>query len=255
MPAAKRIKILIAAGLTLALAACAGSESSSSALSIDGERTSTSTNSRPLGRDGDLDIVTALPAPPETNNGQDELVAENDLLEVDVFQVDDLDRTVRVDPKGNISLALIGSLPAKGRTLPQLEADIEARYGAKYLQNPEVSVFMKESAGQRITIDGAVIKPGLYPVSSTSSLLQALALAGGLKEIADESKLYVFRQIGKRKLAANFDVKQIRAGKQPDPRIFGGDVIVSFESGAKVAAKNLREALGIASSAVILAPL
>jgi polysaccharide export outer membrane protein len=206
-------------------------------------------------RDGDLEIVQALPAPAQTNDGADDVLAENDLIEVDVFQVDELDRTVRVDSKGRISLALIGVIDAKGKTIPALESEIEQKYAASYLQNPEVTVFMKESAGQRVTVDGSVIKPGIYSVSSTTTLLQVIAQAGGFQEIADERKLYVFRQVGERKLVANYAVADIRAGKKADPRIFGGDVIVSFDSSAKVAAKNLREALGIASSAVRLGPI
>lgn len=203
-----------------------------------------------------LQIVPQLPPPPNTDDGADQLIAENDLLEVDVFQVDELDREVRVDSRGSISLALIGPVEAKGRTIAQLEAEIERLYAIKYLQNPEISIFTKESAGQRITIDGSVRKPGIYAATSTTTLLQAVAMAGGFDEIADEEKLYVFRDFGKKKLVANYSVKKIRAGKNPDPRIFGGDVIVSFQSGTKVAAKNLREALGIASNAVgVAAPL
>jgi polysaccharide export outer membrane protein len=207
------------------------------------------------GHSGDLEIVDTLPPPPQTNDGADEFIAENDLIEVDVFQVDDLDRTVRVDSRGRISLALIGALDARGKTLPALESEIEAKYAANYLQTPEISLFMKESAGQRVTVDGSVVKPGIYPVSSTTTLLQLIAQAGGFREIADERKLYVFRQIGPRKLVANYSVADIRAGRTADPKIFGGDVVVSFESTAKVAARNLREALGIASSAVRLGPM
>lgn len=242
--------VVVAAAL---LHGCADS-SSTSALSSSGRAAeSGGVEARPGARDGDLEIVSSLPPPPQTNNGQDELIAENDLLEVDVFQVDELDRTVRVDAGGRISLALIGAVDARGKTIAQLESEIETRYKANYLQNPEVSVFMKESAGQRITVDGSVMKPGIYPVASTSTLLQVVAQAGGLQDIADETKLYVFRDIGGRKLVANFSVKDIRAGKTADPRIFGGDVVVSFQSGAKVAARNLREALGIASGAARLA--
>ena len=207
-------------------------------------------------RDGDLEIVSRLPPPPNTNQGADELIAEGDLLQIDVFQVDELDRDVRVDSRGRISLALIGAVDAKGKTIADLKLEIEKRYGQKYLQNPEVSVFMKESAGLRVTIDGSVRKPGIYPVSSQSTLLQVIALAGGFDELADESKLYVYRDFGDRKLVANYNVKQIREGKLSDPPVYGGDVIVSFQSGGKIAARNLREALGIASSAVrVAAPL
>lgn len=248
---AKTIRLAIAILASAALAQGCTNSSSTSALSASGPETEIS--ALPGAKDGNLEVVANLPPPPQTNEGRDDLVAENDLLEIDVFQVDELDRTVRVDSKGRISLALIGTVDAKGKTIPQLESDIEARYRTNYLQNPEVSVFMKESAGQRVTVDGAVMKPGIYPVASTSTLLQLVALAGGLQEIADETKLYVFRDHSGRKLVANYSVKEVREGKKADPRVFGGDVIVVFQSGAKVAAKNLREALGIASGAARLA--
>ncbi|MBW8636193.1 polysaccharide export protein [Hoeflea sp. WL0058] len=204
--------------------------------------------------DGNLKVVKVLPPPPNTNSGADELISASDLLEVDVFQVDDLDRTVRVDSNGKISLPLIGAVEVAGKTVPSAEAEIERIYGAKYLQSPEVTIFMTESAGQRVTMDGEFSKPGIYPVTSNMTLVQSFALAGGLSNIADDSKVYVFRKFGDKTLVANYSIKSIRAGKQPDPRIYGGDVVVSFTSAGKVAAKNLREALGIATSATGLVP-
>jgi len=176
-------------------------------------------------------------------------------LEIDVFQVDSLDKTVRVDSTGRISLPLIGGVAAAGMTLDGLEKELERKYGANYLQSPDISVFLKESTGSSVTVDGQVLKPGVYPVSTGSSLLQVIALAGGFNPIADETKLYVYRQFNDKKLVANYSVKSIREGKLHDPKIYGGDVIVSFSSSSKVAAKNLREALGIAASATRVAPL
>ncbi|MCC2099392.1 MAG: polysaccharide export protein [Hyphomicrobiales bacterium] len=207
------------------------------------------------GTSGDLQLVSALPAPDNTDNGTEERLAKNDLIKVDVFQVDELDRTVKIDTQGRINLALIGTVPAAGKTIPELETEIERAYSAKYLQNPEVSVFVEESAGQQITVDGAVRKPGIYSASSSSTLLQVVAQAGGFSEIADDQKTYIFRVVGGKKLVANYNVKQIRNGKVRDPRVFGGDVIVSFQSGSKVAMRNLREALGVATSASSLAVL
>lgn len=204
--------------------------------------------------DGNLKVVEQLPPPPNTNSGADELIAESDLLEVDVFQVDDLDRTVRVDSNGRISLPLVGAVPVAGKTIPAAEAELERIYGDKYLQSPEITIFMQESAGQRVTMDGEFRKPGIYPITSNTSLVQSFALAGGLSDIADESKVYVFRKYGNQTLVANYSIKAIRAGKQPDPQVYGGDVIVSFTSATRVAAKNLREALGIATSATSLVP-
>jgi len=204
---------------------------------------------------GDLQVVNRLPPPPNTREGKDQLIALNDLLEIDVFQVDSLDKTVRVDSTGRISLPLIGGVAAAGMTLDGLEKELERKYGANYLQSPDISVFLKESTGSSVTVDGQVLKPGVYPVSTGSSLLQVIALAGGFNPIADETKLYVYRQFNDKKLVANYSVKSIREGKLHDPKIYGGDVIVSFSSSSKVAAKNLREALGIAASATRVAPL
>jgi polysaccharide biosynthesis/export protein len=200
---------------------------------------------------GDLAVVGELPPPPNTDNGRIQLVAENDILEVDVFRVDELDRTGQVDASGRISLPLIGAIEVAGKTLEQVEKDIERAYAATYLQSPDVTVFMKESFGQRLTIDGEVRKAGIYPSNTRSSLIDVVAQAGGLTEIADANKVFVFRDYGSRRLVAQYSIDQIRKGKQPDPRLFGGDVIVVFASGAKVAGRNLREALGLASSASV----
>ena len=222
---------------------------------MDAFRSSAVVDNSSVGSTGGLRMVSRLPPPANTNQGTDELIAENDLLDIDVFRVDDLDRTVRVDVGGNVTLPLVGPVTAAGKTVAAFESDLKKAYGAKYLQNPEITVFMKQSAGQQITVDGVVHKPGLYAVNSSTTLLQVIAEAGGFQDIADKSKVYVFRQIGPAKLVANYDVKDIRAGKGADPRIFGGDVVVSFSSDSKIAMKNLREALGVATSAVRLGPL
>lgn len=240
------LRLLIAGLATLVLCAC-----SSTGASLEDAANSYEGN----GSSGELRLVPVLPAPANTNNGLEQRLAANDLIKVDVFQVDELDRQVRIDPQGRINLALIGMVEAGGKTIQELETGIEQAYGAKYLQNPEVSVFVEESAGQQITVDGAVRKPGVYTASSTSTLLEVVAKAGGFTETADDQKLYVFRDVGGRKLVANYNVKNIRSGKARDPRIFGGDVIVSFRSGSKVAMQNLRQALGVATSASSLAVL
>jgi polysaccharide export outer membrane protein len=83
-------------------------------------------------------------------------IGPSDLLSVTVFQTKDLDREVRVDNAGQVSLPLIGAVEAAGRTAHELEADLATRYGARYLQDPQISVFVKEFASQRVSVDGAV---------------------------------------------------------------------------------------------------
>jgi polysaccharide export outer membrane protein len=104
-----------------------------------------------------------------------------------------------------------------------------------------------------VTIDGEVTKAGLYPVTANATLLDVIAMAGGFRDIADQNKVYVFREIGGRKLVANYSVAEIRSGRLANPRIYGGDVVMVFTSQSRVAMNNLKEALGMAANASRLA--
>ncbi|MER8758345.1 polysaccharide biosynthesis/export family protein [Mesorhizobium sp. M0701] len=236
---------------SLATSACTSTSATAPTSSVDAlQLTSSST---PLSGGGALRVVKELPAPQNTQNGSEQPLSPNDVLEVSVFQVDNLNRTVQVDSGGQISLPLIGTVTAAGKTVRQLEQEIETTYGAKYLQSPDVTIFVKESIGQRITVDGEVNKAGIYPVSSNSSLLDAIALAGNFSPIGDAKKVFIYRNIGANTLVANYNVEAVRAGKARNPRIYGGDKIVVFASSSKIAVNNLKDALGIASSAARIA--
>jgi polysaccharide export outer membrane protein len=243
----RRILLAAAAVALTAAAGCSTTETPSASAEVLALQGSAN------GQSQGLRVVPDLPPPSNTQDGQEQPLAPNDVLEVDVFQADSLDRTVQIDAAGRINLPLIGAVDAAGKSVRTLEQEIEAAYGRNYLQNPDVTIFLKESFGQRITIDGEVAKAGVYPVSSGSTLLESIALAGGFRPIADQSKVYVYRDIGGQKLVANYDVSEIRSGRKPNPRIYGGDVVIVFTSQTKVAMQNLREALGIATSASRLA--
>ncbi|MER8584827.1 polysaccharide biosynthesis/export family protein [Mesorhizobium sp. M1338] len=238
---------------SLAISACAGTPLTSTSSTNSVSALQPAASSTALSGGGTLQMVKDLPAPQNSQNGSEQPLSANDVLEVSVFQVDNLNRTVQVDASGQISLPLIGTMTAAGRTVRQLEKEIETAYGEKYLQSPDVAIFVKESIGQRITVDGEVNKAGIYPVSSSASLLDAIALAGGFNPIGDAGKVFVYRNIGQNKLVANYNVEEIRAGKNRNPRIHGGDVIVVFASKSKIAMNNLEDALGLASSAARIA--
>ncbi len=203
---------------------------------------------------GGLRVVVELPPPIKGEDGTVQQITPNDVLEIDVFQVDQLDRTVEVDSDGNISLTLIGQIEAAGNSTSMLEHKIALAYGRKYLQSPQVSVFVKESAGQRAVVNGEVNKAGIYPVTAGSSLLGVVSQAGGLSNIADASKIYVYRNYGNQKLVAQYNVARIRAAKKKDPPIYGGDVIVVFASASKVIMRNLLDVTRVAGSAALLVP-
>jgi polysaccharide export outer membrane protein len=174
---------------------------------------------------------------------QDYKIAPLDVLDVAVFGVTELNRTVQVSSTGMISLPLIKTVKAGGRTQAQLERDIAAKLEAGYLQSPQVSVFVKEYNSQRITVDGAVKKPGIFPTTGQISLMQAVAMAEGLTTVADPSGVLLFRTVDNKKMAARFDIRQIRAGKVDDPMLQAGDIVMVDESAGRTTLRDIKEVL------------
>lgn len=169
-------------------------------------------------------------------------VGPQDLVEISVFQVPDLNRTVRVNSSGQISLPLIGVIQAGGLTIQELEKAIAGKLEASYLQNPQVTAFVKEYTSQRVTIEGSVKKPGIYPLSGRTTLLQAIAMAEGMDALADLKGVVIFRQIGGKKMGAVFDMQAVRSGNSEDPLIYGDDIVVVEQSGSKAAMRRFIEA-------------
>ncbi|MBW7881733.1 MAG: polysaccharide export protein [Caldilineaceae bacterium] len=171
-------------------------------------------------------------------------IGAQDLLSISVFGVQDLDKEVRVNASGQITLPLIGAVMAGGKTVPELETELARKYADGFIQNPQVSVFVKEFTSQRVTLEGAVNKPGIYPITGRTSLLQAIALAGGIDEkTADTSGIIVIRQIDGRRQAAVFDLRRVRRGETEDPQIYGDDIVVIETSGSKTAFRRFIEAM------------
>lgn len=191
----------------------------------------------------------ALPAPDTTNasgayKGEtDYRLGAQDLIEVSVFGVEDLSKTVRVNSNGQISLPLVGAVMAGGRSIPELEAELAKRYADGYLQRPQVTVFVKEFSSQRITLEGAVKKPGIYPLTGKTTLLQAVAVGGGLEPLADLRGIVLFRQVNGEKMAAAYDMRELRSGGVEDPQLYGDDIIVVEQSGSKTALRRFIEAV------------
>jgi polysaccharide export outer membrane protein len=169
--------------------------------------------------------VPSAPGPSATRES-DYVIGPQDKLDINVFQVQDLSRTVTVESSGAILLPLIGQVRATGRTVKALSDDIAEKLGEKYVKDPLVTVTVTESASQKVTVDGAVTQPGIYPISGNTTLTQAVALARGTIEDANLRQVAIFRNEGDKRLAAVFDLSQIRSGKMPDPQVYANDVIV-----------------------------
>lgn len=195
---------------------------------------------------------SSLPAPDTTSasgayqGATDYRVGAQDLLAISVFGVQELSKEVRVNSNGQISLPLIGGVMAGGRTIPELEAELARKYSEGYLQKPQVSVFVKDFASQRVTLEGAIAKPGIYPITGKTTLLQAIALAGGVDDkTADLGGIVLMRQVDGKRMAAAYDLRQVRKGLVDDPLIYGDDIIVVEQSASKTALRRFIESVPV----------
>jgi polysaccharide export outer membrane protein len=118
-------------------------------------------------------------------------------------------------------------MSAVGMTVADLQANIAVRLKEKYLQSPEVTIYVKEFASQKITVDGSITAPGVYAISGRTTLLQVLAMAKGPDRVANESRVVVFRMINNQRMGAVFD------RRADDPEVYGNDVVVVERSGMK----------------------
>lgn len=171
-------------------------------------------------------------------------IGVHDLIEVSVFQVPELSRTVRVNSTGKISLPMLGTFQAGGLTAQELEEQIAEKLGEKFMQDPQVSVFMKEFVSQRVVIEGRVKKNGVFPLTGRTTLLQAIAMAEGLDPLANQNDVKIFRQHEDgRKEVMTFDLENIRTGLAEDPLVRGNDVVVIDASTTKLIIKNVTDTL------------
>jgi polysaccharide export outer membrane protein len=174
-------------------------------------------------------------------------IAPLDTLTIKVFKMPDLSGDFEVDLTGQISIPLIGSVTATDYTTAQLDEQLTQRLGAKYLENPDVSVGIKSSTSRNVTVDGAVNKAGGFPVNGPVTLMQAVAQAGGASPEANIRRVAVFRQIGGKRQAAAFDLASIRRGEMEDPQVYAGDIVIVDGSSIKALQKQILNSLPIVS--------
>jgi len=165
-------------------------------------------------------------------------IGPSDLLEIQVFGIDNLKREVRVNSRGAISLPLIGVVIVGGLSGDEAETLIAQKYEKDYLRDPQVSVFIREYTSQRITLEGAVARPGIYPIRGDTTLMQAIAIGGGQGSLSDLHEVLVYRREGSEKKIYTYDLDKIRAGEAEDPSIVNDDVIVIKRSPGRVAIRD-----------------
>ena len=168
-----------------------------------------------------LDVVEMGTLPPPSRgdlvaSDRESLIGPLDQLGVEVFNVSELSKEVRVDPSGRISIPLIGQLDVRGKTSIEVARIIEGAL-TPFVKNPQVIVNVRSSTSQVVTVDGAVNEPGLYPVTNETTLVRAIASAKGLSEFGKTDDVIILRTVNNKRMAGIYNLTAIRRGAYVDP--------------------------------------
>jgi polysaccharide biosynthesis/export protein len=156
------------------------------------------------------------------------VIGASDVLEIDVWKEKELTEEVPVRPDGKITMPLIGEIQASGMTPIKLQDFISDQLKA-YLENPQVTVIVKAPVSHEFNIVGEVARPGAYPLSQSTTVLDALAAAGGFQTFAKKTKIYVLRPMpGGIRVRILFNYKDVIMGRNLSENVLlkPGDTIV-----------------------------
>lgn len=213
-----------------------------------------------LGGGSDVRVVEGSAALPEptpadlSGSSRPYLIGPFDKLSINVYGIEDLTaQEVQVDASGRLSFPLTGVIEAGGRTPNDVAAIIRERLRGQYIRDPQVTVNLRETVSQVVTVDGQVREPGLYPVVGSMTLMRAVATAKGASEFAKLEDVVVFRTVGGQRYAALYNLKAIRRGTYADPEIFANDVVVVGDSPARRLFRDLVSVAPLLTAPLIIA--
>ena len=154
-----------------------------------------------------------------TNNPATYVLREGDILKITFPGSPNLNSDQKIRTDGKITLPLVGEVQAAGRTPLKLEQEIAARL-KNFIAEPEVTVIVQQINSQKINILGMVNKPGSYLLTNSSTVLDAIALAGGFRDFAKQAKIYVLRQNADgNQTRIPFNYKEVVKGQNPAQNI------------------------------------
>lgn len=160
----------------------------------------------------------------------DYLIGPEDVLEISVWKNADLSKLVTVRPDGMVTLPLLGDIQAGGRTPSELHDEIVTRL-EEFQKSAEVSVIVQEVNSYRVFILGDIARPGIYPLKSRTTIIQAIAMAGGFNQYASKNKIVLIREKShgknkQEKLKIKFgDIVNVKKSKDSNLVLMPGDTI------------------------------
>ncbi len=155
------------------------------------------------------------------------VIGPDDVLTVVFWREKDMSAEVTVRPDGKISLPLLNDIDAAGITPEQLRLNLEKAAG-KLMSEPNASVSVKTINSRKVYITGNVMKPGTFPLTGEMTVLQVIALAGGLQEYADSKNIVILRKVDGREQSFKFNYKDVTKQKHPEQNIAlkPGDTVI-----------------------------
>jgi len=156
------------------------------------------------------------------------VIGNDDVLNISVWKEPDLTKAVPVRSDGKISLPLVGEMQATGKTPLQLERDITEKLKS-FITAPEVNVIVQQVNSRKFNVMGEVAKPGSYSLTASTTIMDAIAIAGGFRDFAKKSGVYILRKGADGKESRiNFNYKSFIKGKNSDQnvRIEPNDTII-----------------------------
>ncbi|WP_245656684.1 polysaccharide biosynthesis/export family protein [Novosphingobium naphthalenivorans] len=230
---------LISSGALIAVLLCSGC----SAPALVGRPDLTIYENKPLPEPVREDLV--IPPRPY-------VLGPSDHLDIDVFGIPELSKSVTVDLTGQIALPLVGELKVSGMTTSELTTLLAQKLQQAHVLDPQVTVNISTAASQIFTVDGSVAKPGIFPLSGRMSLMRAIARAEGTTEFARENYVVVFRTVEGNRYAALYDLRAIRQGLFDDPEIFSNDIIYVGDSQARRLFRDIITAAPLITTPIIV---
>lgn len=167
-----------------------------------------------------------------------------DVIRVNVFRVPELTGEYQVDLKGNVDLPLLGQVNVRNQDAAAFAQELERLYGARYLNQPDITVRVATSSQLNVTIEGGVNQPGIFALPGQTTLVGAIALARGINPAdSNPRRIVIFRKREGRTVAAAFDLISIRHGEMADPLVYPGDTIIVDASKIRAIYRDLVQTL------------
>jgi polysaccharide export outer membrane protein len=213
---------------------------------------------RPVGLDPAIQLadLSSLPAPSASDYvagvDQSERVRPLDTLKIEVFEVPELEREIQIGSDGTLRFPLIDSFGVNDLSPSQVAVEIENRLRGRFVIEPSVSVSFAARGGQTFTIGGQVNRPGQYTLPARTSLLEAVAIGGGLGEYAKHDDVLVLRDINGERYIGIYNIRAIQRGNYSDPPLYANDIVMVGDSPNRRLLESILGVLPAVTSSIVL---